>query len=133
MKNLPESLDWRTKNVIAPVNDLAGLVVTAVVSTGKCYVENNELIILFHNYSTELVETLHAIRTKTLIEGSFQRVYDCCPQSADVFDCIQNMSGICRKTDYPEALGTCEPNKCKPFTTVCINARSTKESLIFIF
>ncbi|CAF0889952.1 unnamed protein product [Adineta steineri] len=97
-KNLPESLDWRDKGVIGPVSELAGEIVTAVVST-------------------ELVESLHAIHTKNFIEGSIQRVFDCCPQPVDTFDCIQNMSGICRKNDYPEALGTCEPNKCTPFTT----------------
>ncbi|CAF0890452.1 unnamed protein product [Adineta steineri] len=100
-KNLPESLDWRDKGVIGPVSELAGEIVTAVVST-------------------ELVESLHAIHTKNFIEGSIQRVFDCCPQPADTFVCIQNISGICRKNDYPEALGTCEPDKCTPFTTVQI-------------
>ncbi|CAF1444752.1 unnamed protein product [Adineta steineri] len=97
-KNLPESLDWRDKGVIGPVSELAGEIVTAVVST-------------------ELIESLHAIHTKNFIEGSIQRVFDCCPQPADTFICIQNMSGICRKNDYPVALETCEPNKCIPFTT----------------
>ena len=36
-KNLPESLDWRTRGVIAPVRNegLVGEIVTAMVSTGK--------------------------------------------------------------------------------------------------
>ncbi|CAF1303742.1 unnamed protein product [Adineta steineri] len=33
-KNLPESLDWRSKGVIGPVSELSGEIVTAVVSTG---------------------------------------------------------------------------------------------------
>lgn len=30
------------------------------------------------------------------------------------------MSGICRDSDYPTINGSCEPNKCKPYTTVSI-------------
>ncbi|CAF1459066.1 unnamed protein product [Adineta ricciae] len=99
MKQLPESLDWRTKNVISPVFlDKVRYDVTAVVST-------------------ELVETLYALETGNLIKGSISRVDDCCPQPTDAFECIKNMSGICRNSDYPITLGSCEPNKCKPFTT----------------
>ena len=68
------------------------------------------------------METLHAIETKNLVEGSIARVFDCCAQSADQFNCIMNLSGICSNNDYPVALGTCEPNKCKPFATVRIYA-----------
>ncbi|UJR17998.1 hypothetical protein I4U23_004899 [Adineta vaga] len=100
VKSFPESLDWRTKNVISSVFlDKIGVDVTAVVST-------------------ELVETLHAIETGNLIKGSSSRVLDCCPQPIDAFECIKNMSGICRDSDYPTPLGSCEPNKCQPFTTV---------------
>ena len=74
----------------------------------------------YHYYfvSLELVESLHAIEAHELIDGSIPQVYDCCAQPADAFDCIRNMSGICRKKDYPEKLGRCEPNLCKPFATV---------------
>ncbi|CAM2719641.1 unnamed protein product [Rotaria socialis] len=100
LKVIPESLDWRTKGVVTPARDegLVGEIITAIVST-------------------ELAETLHAINTKNLIRGSVGRTFDCCPQPIDAFDCIKNMSGICRETDYPTALGTCETNKCKPFST----------------
>jgi len=100
IQNLPESLDWRTQGVIAPVRNegLQGEIVVAIVST-------------------ELVETLHAIKSKTLIEGSVGRVFDCCPQPMDQFECIMNLSGICSQNDYPASLGKCEPNQCKPFTT----------------
>ncbi|CAF0889933.1 unnamed protein product [Adineta steineri] len=99
VKNLPESLDWRDKGVITEVyHDEVGEIVTAVVST-------------------ELVESLHAIKTGELIAGSIPQVYDCCPQPIDAFDCIKNMSGICRKEDYPKALGRCQPDICKPFTS----------------
>ncbi|UJR06619.1 hypothetical protein I4U23_010903 [Adineta vaga] len=108
VKKYPESLDWRTKGVISPVFlDKIGRDVTAVVST-------------------ELVETLHAIETGNLIKGSISRVYDCCPQPIDAFDCIQNMSGICRDSDYPSVLGSCDLNKCKPFTTFKIINRLDK-------
>lgn len=66
------------------------------------------------------METLYAIETGNLIKGSIARVYDCCPQPADAFVCIKNMSGICRDSDYPTINGSCEPNKCKPYTTVSI-------------
>ncbi|CAF1486837.1 unnamed protein product [Adineta steineri] len=102
VKNLPKSLDWRTRNVISPVySGERGTIVTAIVST-------------------ELVESLHAIETGNLTKGSISRVYDCCQQPIDAFDCIQNMSGICYNSDYPTALDQCEPDKCKPFTTVRI-------------
>ncbi|CAF1303723.1 unnamed protein product [Adineta steineri] len=99
VKNLPESLDWRDKGVITEVyHGEVGVIVTSVVST-------------------ELVESLHAIKTGELIEGSIPQVYDCCAQPADAFDCIKNMSGICRKEDYPEALGRCQLDICKPFAS----------------
>ncbi|UJR11039.1 hypothetical protein I4U23_015223 [Adineta vaga] len=100
VKDFPESLDWRVKGVISPVHSqgLVGEIIAAIVST-------------------ELVETLKAIEAKNFIEGSISRVYDCCPQSIDVFECIRNMSGICKNSDYPTALKKCEPNQCKPFFT----------------
>ncbi|UJR11812.1 hypothetical protein I4U23_015992 [Adineta vaga] len=98
VKDLPESLDWRVKGVITDINNELGTIITAVVST-------------------EVVESLHAIETHQLIQGSTAQVFDCCPQPIDAFDCIKNMSGICRKSDYPKPLGKCEPNKCQPFAT----------------
>ncbi|CAF1473762.1 unnamed protein product [Adineta ricciae] len=104
-KDLPKSLDWRDKKVITEVyHGELGVIVTAIVST-------------------ELVESLHAIETGELIDGSIPQVFDCCPQPIDAFDCIQNMSGVCRKIDYPEKLGRCEPNICKPFATFDIIKR----------
>jgi hypothetical protein len=91
-------------------------------------VKNSNLSLLFDHYCTELVETLYAIETDNLIEGSIPQVFDCCPQPIDAFDCIKNLSGICRKNDYPDVLGTCDPNKCTPFTTVCICVRSIQDS-----
>ncbi len=67
------------------------------------------------------METLHAIETGNLTKGSISQKYDCCPQPIDAFECIKNMSGICRDSDYPTALGSCQPNTCKPFTTVSIS------------
>nr|ACD54672.1 cysteine protease [Adineta vaga] len=102
VKNFPESLDWRTKGMISPFfTDKVGLDITAVVST-------------------ELVETLYAIETRHLIKGSISQVYDCCPQPIGAFECIQNMSGICRDVDYSVPLGSCDLNRCKPLTTVSI-------------
>ncbi|CAF0789824.1 unnamed protein product [Adineta ricciae] len=99
VQDLPSRLDWREKGVITEVyHDEVGMIVTAVVST-------------------ELVETLHAIETGKLIAGSISQVYDCCQQPVDAFDCIKNMSGICRKVDYPKELGKCQPNTCTPFAT----------------
>ncbi|CAF1464181.1 unnamed protein product [Adineta steineri] len=107
VKNLPESLDWRTKGVITPVHSEVGVIITAIVST-------------------ELVETLYAIETDNLIQGSISQVFDCCPQPIDQFDCIMNFSGICRNSDYPESLDTCKPDKCKPFATFNKINRLTK-------
>ncbi|CAF0820288.1 unnamed protein product [Adineta steineri] len=100
LKNFPESLDWRTKGVISSVfpTSQIGEIDIAVVST-------------------ELVETLYAIENGQLIEGSIPQVFDCCPQPIDVFNCINNLSGICRKNDYPDIRWRCESNKCTPFTT----------------
>ncbi|CAF4036242.1 unnamed protein product, partial [Rotaria sp. Silwood1] len=112
VNNLPESLDWRIRGVITAVNEEVGEIITAVVST-------------------ELVETLHAIETGQLIQGSIAQVFDCCPQPIDAFDCIKNMSGICRKNDYPVPLGKCEPNKCQPFATVCSFIFSSKKVMNF--
>ncbi|UJR19305.1 hypothetical protein I4U23_022434, partial [Adineta vaga] len=99
VKDLPKSLDWRNRGVITEVyHDEVGEIVTAVVGT-------------------EVVESLHAIETGKLIAGSISQVYDCCRQPIDTFDCIKNMSGICRKIDYPKALGRCEPNLCKPYAS----------------
>lgn len=101
VKELPQSFDWRTKGVITDVRDqgLSGEIVTAIVST-------------------ELVESLYAISTNKLIEGSLYRVFDCCPQPVDQFECIKKMGGICRKDDYSTAQGKCEPNQCTPFTNI---------------
>ncbi|CAF1491826.1 unnamed protein product [Adineta steineri] len=107
VKNLPKSLDWRTKGVITPVHSEVGVIITAIVST-------------------ELVETLYAIETGNLIQGSISQVFDCCPQPIDQFDCIMNFSGICRNSDYPESLDICKPEKCKPFATFDKINRLTK-------
>ncbi|CAF1571642.1 unnamed protein product [Adineta ricciae] len=100
VKNFPESLDWRVKGVVSPVKKLGiiGEHVSAIVST-------------------ELVESLFAIERKQLIEGSVSRIFDCCPQPIDTFECIQNMSGICKNSDYSSVRHKCEPNQCKPFAT----------------
>ena len=82
---------------------------------------NSKLILLIDNYLIEVVESLHAIYTNNLIEGSIPRIYDCCLQAEpDIFECIQKLGGICRKPDYPEIVDKCEPNACNPFTTVCV-------------
>ncbi|CAF2805871.1 unnamed protein product [Rotaria sp. Silwood2] len=68
--------------------------------------------------ATEVVESLYAIYTNNLTEGSIPRIYDCCLQTEpDIFECIQKLGGICRKPDYPEIADKCEPNACNPFTT----------------
>ncbi|CAF4452864.1 unnamed protein product [Rotaria socialis] len=100
VKNLPESLDWRTKGVITPV-----------IEEGPIGVILGPLV------ATELVESLHAIHTNNLTEGSIPRVYDCCLVAPDPFECMMKLGGICRKIDYPKILDKCEPNACKPFTT----------------
>ena len=66
------------------------------------------------------MESLFAIERKQLIQGSVARIFDCCPQPTDAFDCIQKKGGICKNSDYPSVLQKCEPNQCKPFATVCI-------------
>jgi len=94
---LPDSLDWRTKGVISPVKD-QGLFgqVEAIVSV-------------------EVVESLHAIQTGQLEEGSVARVIDCCPQPVDPFQCVIKLGGICRQADYPSTTGQCVPDQCQPF------------------
>jgi hypothetical protein len=80
--------------------------------------ESNDDNLVVKSFITELVETLNAIRTTKLEEGSIPRVDDCCPQYYAPFECIQNMSGICRKTDYPASTGQCMLNQCHPFAKV---------------
>ena len=77
--------------------------VTAIVGVGKYgrkLALNRNLIHAL--VIAEVVETLHAIQTKQLIEGSVARVSDCCPQPVDALECIAKLGGICRATDYPK-------------------------------
>ncbi|CAF4236522.1 unnamed protein product, partial [Rotaria sordida] len=95
--HLPDSFDWRTKGVISPVKD-------------QGEIEDAEAFA-----AVEVVESLHAIQTGQLIEGSIARVADCCPQPVDPFLCIMKLGGICSATDYPTPTGQCIPNQCTPF------------------
>ncbi|CAF4553727.1 unnamed protein product, partial [Rotaria magnacalcarata] len=95
-------LDWREKGVITPV-----------IEQGELAVIQGPLV------ATEVVESLYAIYTNNLTEGSIPRIYDCCLQAEpDIFECIQKLGGICRKPGYPEIVNKCEPNACNPFTTI---------------
>ncbi|CAF3353192.1 unnamed protein product [Rotaria sp. Silwood1] len=69
----------------------------------------------FQLYQSEVIESLHAIQTGQLVEGSVARVADCCPQPVDPFQCIKKLGGICRAADYPTRTGQCIPNQCTPF------------------
>ncbi|CAF4543178.1 unnamed protein product [Rotaria sp. Silwood1] len=95
--DVPDSFDWRTKGVISPVQNQGVLAdVEAIVTV-------------------EVIESLHAIQTEQLVEGSVARVADCCPQPVDPFQCIKKLGGICRAADYPTPTGQCIPNQCTPF------------------
>ncbi|CAF0807713.1 unnamed protein product [Rotaria sp. Silwood1] len=95
--DVPDSFDWRTKGVISPVQNQGVLAdVEAIVTV-------------------EVIESLHAIQTGQLVEGSVARVADCCPQPVDPFQCIKKLGGICRAADYPTPTGQCIPNQCTPF------------------
>ncbi|UJR25495.1 hypothetical protein I4U23_006841 [Adineta vaga] len=96
--DVPESLDWRTKGVISPVKD-QGIV-------GRV-----EPIV-----AVEVTESWYAIQTGNLVEGSFARIDDCCPEEINVFECITKLGGICRQEDYPSVTNQCLPKKCAPFT-----------------
>ncbi|CAF4353496.1 unnamed protein product, partial [Didymodactylos carnosus] len=67
--------------------------------------------------AVESIESLYAIQTKNLEEGSVERVSDCCPQHLVPFDCIKKLGGICHAADYPKPTGDCDPTACKPFAT----------------
>lgn len=95
--DLPDSLDWRNKNVITPVRDIAH---SPIIAQGV---------------AIELVESLHAIKTKSLELGSISRLADCCPLESDPFECITKLGGVCHDRDYPSLTGECIPNKCEPF------------------
>ena len=73
----------------------------------------------FH-YFPEVTESWYAIQTGNLVEGSFARIDDCCPEEINVFECITKLGGICRQEDYPSVTNQCLPKKCAPFTHVCI-------------
>jgi hypothetical protein len=73
-----------------------------------------------------VVESLHAIQTGNLAEGSVARVADCCPQAVDPLQCITKLGGICHLADYPKPTGQCVPNQCKPFAKVCTLMTSLK-------
>ncbi|CAF4115099.1 unnamed protein product [Rotaria sp. Silwood2] len=94
---VPDSLDWRTKGVISPVEDQG--------MTGDV-----EAIV-----AVEVIESWYAIQTGKLVQGSVARVVDCCPQPADPFQCIMKLGGICSAGDYPTPTGKCIPDQCKPF------------------
>ena len=80
-------------------------------------VHNNKINI--YEIFVETIESLHAIKTGNLIRGSVARVIDCCQQYTIDYECIARLGGICRDSDYPTTRGTCEPNACTPFATVC--------------
>ena len=66
----------------------------------------------------EVVESLNAIQTQRLEEGSVDRVVDCCTEQLETLQCILKQGGICRAADYPATTGQCIPNKCRPFARV---------------
>ncbi|CAF1264226.1 unnamed protein product [Adineta ricciae] len=78
--------------------------------------------------STEVIESLHAIKTKKLVQGSSARVYDCCQTIDDPFDCLKNLTGICRQSDYPDILRQCNPNQCTIYAKFDTINRLTSKS-----
>jgi hypothetical protein len=121
--DLPDSLDWRTKGVITPVQSIAHApIVAQLAAVGKNFLNSSIETFFLKNDTLELVESLHAIKTKSLEEGSINRLLDCCPLESNPFECITKLEGICHAADYPSLTGQCEPNKCQPFTRVCMHS-----------
>ncbi len=119
--DLPDSLDWRTKGVITPVQSIAHApVVAQVAAVGKNFFNSYIETFFLKNDTLELVESLYAIKTKSLEQGSIGPLVDCCPLESNPFECITKLEGICHLADYPYIRGQCEPNQCRPFTRVCI-------------
>jgi hypothetical protein len=88
-------------------------------------------LVLYKSHILEVIETLAAIETGNLRQGSIARVIDCCPEQVDPFQCISKQGGICLAADYPAVTGQCVPDKCKPFFNVCTLIYSLKHSLTF--
>jgi len=86
-------------------------------------------LVLYRSHILEVIETLAAIKTGRLREGSIARVIDCCPEQVDPFQCIYKQGGICLLSDYPAVTGQCIPDKCKPFFNVCTSICSLKHNV----
>lgn len=106
---LPASVDWRTKGVVAPIQDQG--------QAGTCY-----------SFSTSAaVETAMAIKSGTLTKLSEQQIVDCSTiknggpnmgvnggQISATFDWIGKTNGLCTESAYPyvsgvtKTTGTCQ-------------------------
>lgn len=99
--SVPESVDWRTKGVVSPVQDQG--------KAGTCY-----------SFGTSCaVESAHAIKYGSLIKLSEQQIVSCSTishggpnmgvnggQIAPTFSWISKVGGLCTEQDYPYTSGT---------------------------
>ena len=118
--NIPDTLDWRERNVVSAVrNQGQGAKDASIAAVGEFFQVHltGKMIVVDHS---EVIESLQAIRSNKLEQGSVDQVASCCSNSIDIFDCIQSKLGgaICRQGTYNTSAVACDQTSCQPFARV---------------
>lgn len=109
LNKLPDSVDWRSQNVVTPVKNQG--------QCGSCWAFSN----------TGALEGIYAIKYGNLVSFSEQELIDCSTiknhgfnmgckggQIAQTMDWISKNGGLCTETDYPYSSGMTQfENTCK--------------------
>nr|KAG5700307.1 hypothetical protein BaRGS_002653 [Batillaria attramentaria] len=109
----PDSWDWRTKGVIPPVENQGSMGSSGAVAV------------------TEVLESVHAIRTGQLLRLSVKEVVDCCTLGSgrmmldDPYECIAKLGGLCSESSYPPAPSTKRTCRSKQCTAIVNDVNTT--------